>query len=124
MAQDKRPTQISTILTTLGSGDDAEYSTELEAYITELEAKQPIRPTRIAVILDSIGSQYSAEMGTVLEAYITDLEAKQQVVSNEDDKTLAYDPENPPVWSYQRAKQRKQHRRERAAREWKMQNKY
>ena len=115
MTQDKRPTQVSTILTTLGSGDDP-YSVELETYIAELETKQPVRPSRITAILTSIGLQYSADIETALEAYITDLEAKQQLVSNGAEKASPYDPENPPVWSYERAKRREQHRRERAKR--------
>jgi hypothetical protein len=64
-------------------------------------------------------------MGVTLEAYIYDLETKQQIVSQEDDKTPSFDPENPPVvWSHKRAMQREQHRQERAVKKWKMQNNY
>lgn len=104
-----RPNPIKTILKTLDSGDDP-YSAELEIYIAELEAKQPVRPSRITAILTSIGLQYSADIETTLEAYISDLESKQQTVSQESDN----DPENLPVWSHERAKKRAQHRRERA----------
>jgi len=115
MTATNRPKPIKTILKTLDSEDDP-YSAELEIYIAELETKLPVRPSRITAILTSIGLQYSADIETALEAYITDLEAKQQLVSNGAEKASPYDPENPPVWSYERAKQRKQHRRERAER--------
>ena len=108
-----RPTQITTILKTIGSGADAEIRAELETYITDLEAKQPDRPTRIAAILRTIGSGYTADIAISLEAYISDLEARQQAVLPGADHT-SWDPDNSPAWSHQRSVEREQHRRERA----------
>ena len=111
-----RPTQIATILKDVFSGVDAEISAELEAYIADLEAKQPIRPARIAAILRTIGSQYPADMEISLEAYLSDLEARQQVDLPGNDHTPSWEPDNPPIWSQQRQVEREQHRRERALR--------
>ena len=124
MTYHKRPVQIDSILKTLDSGDEADFGTELETYIAELEAKQPVRPSRIVTILVNIGSQYPVEMKAHLDAYITDLEAKQQVQLEEENEVQAYDPENPPVWSYERFMRRQKRRQERAARTWKMLNNY
>ena len=110
----ERPTQITTILKTIHSGDDPETSAELETYIADLEAKQPDRPSRIAAILKNIGSDYPADMGTSLEAYISDLEAKQQAVQSEHNPAPAWDPNNPPIWSHQHQVEREHHRREQA----------
>jgi len=116
-----RPTQITTILKTIHSGDDDEISAELEMYIADLEAKQPNRPTQIAAILRSIDSQYPGDMGVSLKAYISNLEANQQVVQPESNHTPSWDPNNPPIWSHQRQVKREQHRREQAL---KKQNNY
>jgi hypothetical protein len=115
-----RPTQITTILSTICTGDAAESGAELEAYIADLEAKQPHRPTRITAILRTIGSQYPAGTGILLEEYISNLEAKQQAMQPSD-RTPSRDPNNPPVWSHQRSVQRAQQRREHAL---KMRNYY
>jgi len=80
MTHINRPTQIATILETIGSGEDHEISAELETYIADLEAKQPDRPSRIATILQTVSSQYPVDMGSALEAYIADLEASQQPI--------------------------------------------
>jgi hypothetical protein len=105
-------------LENLDSGDDADLG-------AVVEAKQRDRPAPIVAILKRISSQYPADIGTTLELYIYDLETKQQIVSQEDDKTPSFDPENPPVvWSHKRAMQREQHRQERAVKKWKMQNNY
>jgi hypothetical protein len=109
-----RPTQITTILKTIGSGAAGEIRTELEKYIADLEAKQPDRPGRITTILKDIGTRYPADTGISLEAYISDLEAKQQAVLPGNNHTPSWDPDNPPVWSHQRSMQREQHRQERA----------
>jgi hypothetical protein len=111
-----RPTQITTILKTICSEDDTAISAELETYIADLEAKQPIRPARVAAILRTIGSQYPADMEISLEAYISDLEARQQADLPGNDHTPSWDPDNPPIWSNQRQVEREQHRRERALR--------
>ncbi len=116
-----RPTQITTALRTIALGDDSEISTELEAYIADLEAKQPERPSRIAAILETIASHYPAEMGISLGAYISNLEAKQQAVLPDNTQIPSWDPNNPPIWSQQRHNEREQHRREHAL---KKQNNY
>lgn len=74
----ERPTRIMTILDTIRAEDGANLSAELDAYIADLEAKQPQRPTRIAAILTIIDSQYPVNVRTSLEAYVSDLEARQQ----------------------------------------------
>jgi len=74
-----RPERISTTLNSLDI--DGEMRTELEAYIADLEAKQPIRPIRIAKILEVVNSQFSGEADASLESYISKLEANQQTVS-------------------------------------------
>ena len=109
-----RPTQITTILKTIDSGDDAEISAELETYIADLEARKPGRPTRIAAILRTIDSQYPADMGISLEVYIFDLEAKQQADLPGNDHTPPWNPNNPPAWSRQRSVEHEQRSRERA----------
>jgi len=114
MKQSDRPAQITAILETIGSGDDAAISAELETYIADLEAKQPHRPARIATILSAIGSQYPPNIGISLAVYISDLEAKQQPALPEEKHTPVYDPNNPPVWSQLHIAEREQHRRERA----------
>lgn len=118
-----RPNPITTISKDLDSRDDTD-SSNLETYITDLEANQLDRPASIVAILNRINAQYPADIGTAIEAYIKDLESKQQAVSQTDGKRPLFDSENPPVWSYQRAKQRELHHQERAAREWKMLNNY
>ena len=115
-----RPTAITTILRNLDSGGDAALSANLEAYIAELESRQQDRPAHITAILQKIGSQY-ADMGLTLETYLSNLEANQQLIQTE---TPAWDEENPPVWSHERAMQRKHHRQERALRKWRQQNRY
>jgi hypothetical protein len=109
-----RPTQITTILKDIFSGVDAEISAELETYIADLEARQPIRPVRIAATMSIIRSQYPDETGISLEAYISGLEARQQAVLPGNGFTPSWDPQNPPVWSQQRSTERKQHRQKRA----------
>jgi hypothetical protein len=110
----ERPAQISSILQTIYSRDEAEISTELEAYIADLEAKQPDRPSRIADILRNIDSQYSADIGSALESYISDLEARQQTFRSKNYQTSTWDPKNPPIWSHQHQVEREQHRRKQA----------
>lgn len=116
-----RPTQITTILRTLTSGDNAEISDELESYIADLEAKQPDRPARITEILSIIGSQNSADVSRSLEAYISDLEVRQQIVLPANDFAPSRNPDKLPIWSYQRVLKREQRRRESAL---KKQNNY
>jgi len=113
MTHMKRPIQISSILKTLGTGTSPEISDELEKYITDLEARQPLRPEGIVTLLKTIGSQLSAEKARSLEAYISDLEARQKVILSENDQTPIDAPDNLPIWSYQRQADRAQHRRER-----------
>ena len=110
----ERPAQISTILQTIYSRDEAESSTELEAYIADIEAKQPDRPSRIADILRNIESQYPADISASLEAYISNLEARQQTFRSENYQTSTWDPKNPPIWSHQHQIEREQHRRKQA----------
>jgi hypothetical protein len=105
-----RPTPITTILNTISSGSDAAVSTQLETYITDLEAKQPDRPKAITEILSMIGSRYTVDSQAVLESYIANLEAKQRPIKNQ----AAFDANNPPIWSQQRTAEREQHRHERA----------
>ena len=105
-----RPTAITTILRNLDSGGDTTLSANLEAYIANLESRQPDRPAHITAILQKIRSQY-ADMGLTLETYLTNLEANQQPVQKE---TLVWDEENPPAWSHERSERRKEHRRVRA----------
>lgn len=114
MSHVNRPTQISTILETISSGQDKKISTELESYIADLEAKQPNRPARIAEILRSIGAQYPAYIEDSLEVYIADLESSQQPVKPSINRH-GWDSDNPPIWSHERAMQREHHRKERAS---------
>jgi hypothetical protein len=111
-----RPTQITTILKTIGSGDDAEIRVELETYVAELESRQPDRPGRIKAILKTIGSQYSADVAATLEVYISDLEARQMAVLPDDDYAPSQNPDNPPYWSHVYMVERENRRRERALR--------
>jgi hypothetical protein len=76
MREKARPEQIDSILNDLNSDD--ETTTELRAYIADLEAKQPERPAQIAAILAKVGARYSAEVEASLEVYISQLEANQQ----------------------------------------------
>jgi hypothetical protein len=115
-----RPTQITTILKTIGSGDDAAIRAELETYIAALEAKQADRPAHITAILKTLESQYPADMSIILEAYLYKLEIGQQLVLLWDSITPAKDTKS-PVWSNEQSVQREQHRRERAL---KKQNNY
>jgi hypothetical protein len=71
-----RPEQIDSILNALDPDD--ETMTVLQAYIADLEAKQPARPDQIATILAEVVARYSAEAGASLESYISQLEANQQ----------------------------------------------
>jgi hypothetical protein len=71
-----RPEQIDGILNALDPDD--EKMTVLQAYIADLEAKQPDRPAQIAAILAKVMARYSAETGASLEVYISQLEANQQ----------------------------------------------
>jgi len=108
-----RPTPITTILKTISSGPDTAISAQLETYIADLEAKQPDRPKAITEILSVIGSRYTVDAQTSLEAYIANLEAKQQPITPVK-KSVAFEANNPPVWSQQRTAEREQHRHERA----------
>ena len=105
-----RPTQITKILENLNSQDDDEFYAEAERDITELESKQSDRPASIVKFLKRIKSRYSVDIAVALEAYISDLENKQQTLPQKD-KTVSYDPENPPYWSHARAEQRAHRRR-------------
>ena len=78
MTQAGRTAQITAILKTIASEYPADVGASLEAYISELEAKQPDRPDQIAAILKTIGESHSVDMAVPLEAYIADLEARQQ----------------------------------------------
>jgi len=71
-----RPEQFDSILNTLDYDD--ETMTVLQAYIADLEAKQPNRPRQITTILKDIELHYTAEIGASLEAYLSELEANQQ----------------------------------------------
>jgi hypothetical protein len=71
-----RPEQIDSILNALDP--DGETMTVLQAYIADLEAKQPARPDQITTILAEVVARYSAEAGASLESYISQLEANQQ----------------------------------------------
>ena len=108
-----RPIPITTILNTISSGSDRAISAQLETYIADLEAKQPDRPKAITEILSMIGSHYTVDLQAVLETYIANLEAKQQPITQVKNQ-VAFEANNPPVWSQQRTAEREQHRQERA----------
>jgi hypothetical protein len=110
-----RPASVTTILKTICSGPDIKISTQLEAYIADLEAKQPDRPHEITAILSVIGSHYTVGLQSLLEDYISDLEAKQQPVSQLKNPA-AFEANNAPVWSHQQTVARQLHRQERALR--------
>jgi hypothetical protein len=115
MKNDIRPARITTVLQTIEAGDTPKISAELEAYIANLEARQPDRPVRIAAILGTIGTQYPAELQMTLDTYISSLEARQQVVLSGTNRSLVLNSEHPPVWSQQRTIERERRRRERAS---------
>ena len=73
-----RPEQMDSILNSLVTED--ELITELQAYIADLEAKQPDRPSRITKCLEEIALRHPAETMASLEAYLSELEAHQQPV--------------------------------------------
>jgi hypothetical protein len=107
MKSPTRPTPITTLLQTLESA----LRTDLEAYIADLEAKQPIRPARIAEILQLMDSQSTSASVPLLEASLMELEVKQQY---QIPVVPTWDPQNPPVWSQQRTRERELRRQERA----------
>jgi len=73
-----RPEQVNKILNSLESQD--EIKTELEAYIADLEEKQPDRPSRIVRCLEEVALRHPAEAVALLEAYLSELETNQQPV--------------------------------------------
>jgi hypothetical protein len=111
MEQLKRPDYVTKILEKVGSAENSENTAVLATYILDLESKQPDRPTRIATILNAITSQYPTDMGLALETYVGKLESHQQTIQPNQKKTPVWDVENPPIWSHQRAEQRRHHRR-------------
>lgn len=108
-----RPTPITAVLNTI-SADAQSETTELESYITNLEALQQDRPSRISEILSMIGSKYSVDVQAILEAYISNLEGKQHAVESSKAHTAAVDVNNLPVWSHQRTLERERHHKEHA----------
>jgi hypothetical protein len=116
MTHKDRPAEITAILETYGSGDNAEIYADLKTYITDLEGKRVDRPPRITTILRTIASQYPAEMKTVLEKYLLDLEVKQQPELQSEAQTPAIGSKRSPAWSHQRRIQLEKRRRELVAR--------
>lgn len=74
---------------------------------------QLTRPDQIDTILDKINTQLPYEMSVILEKYISKLESNQKVTQLGD--TVAWNKDNPPIWSQARVEKRAQRRRERAA---------
>ena len=106
MTQLKRPPQIANILKTIDEEYPVEMKTLLEAYMTELEAKQPERPAQIADILNTLEEDHPATMGNFLETYLSILEARQQ--------PKHIDASKDPTELYWRGVRREQQRRARA----------
>ena len=111
MTRATRPTQITTILKAIETEYPDDVGTTLEAYIADLEAKQPERPSQIDSILQTIDSDHPLDMGLFLEGYVSDLEAKQQTRPAR--KGLS---SRDPEWLYTHAAKRKQQHRARALR--------
>ena len=115
MIQTNRPTHITAILETYGSGDSTEIYADLKAYIADLEGKRLDRPPQITTILRTIGSQYPAEMEIALETYMFDLEAKQQPKPQSETQLPEISSRRSPGWAHQRRIQLEKRRRERLA---------
>ena len=116
MTHTTRPTQITEILKAIDSDYPADIGISLEAYLADLEAKQPERPAQISEILNTIDSDHPLDMGIFLQGYVSDLEARQEAKSPRKGAS-SRDTE----WLYTHAGERKQQHRARALRK---QNKY
>ena len=105
MTREGRPFQIKEILKTIAGEYPDDMGAALEAYITDLEAKQAERPARIAAILQTIDTDHPLDMGMFLEAYISALEAGQQRISLSGKKAKFRDPEAQYWYNEKRRKQ-------------------
>lgn len=114
----ERPTAISDILENFNSEENAKMCVELEEYIANLESKQPDRPDRIDSILQQLAHQ-TPTMAETLKYYLQLLEASQTHQQENQSGAASSDSSDNsslPVWSHERAMQRRHHRQERAAR--------
>ncbi len=103
-----KPIQISSILKTLGTRKSIEISDELEKYVMDREAWQPVSPESIVTLLKPVGSQLHADKATSLEA-------RRQVAKSEDDQIFIRATDDSPKWSHERRADRDQYRRARAS---------
>jgi hypothetical protein len=78
MTQAERPGQIAAIMTTIVAKYPAELVATLEAYLADLEARQPEQLGPIAAILKTIVADLPLDARASLTTYIAGLEAAHQ----------------------------------------------
>jgi hypothetical protein len=77
MSPQERPSQIAKILETVVLEYPADVVATLEAYLADLEARQPDQLEPITAILKTIAADLPLDAGASLTAYIAFLEARQ-----------------------------------------------